>query len=70
MRLDLGLKTFQQSLDETTLDRIIDKTDVPIDHLDGILFLDRLTPLKRKLALKKWQKVKDKHAGNGAQAGG
>lgn len=29
-----------------------------IDHLDGILFLDRLSPLKRKLLLAKWQKVK------------
>jgi len=27
-----------------------------IDHLDGILFFDRLTPLKRRMALKKWQK--------------
>jgi len=27
-----------------------------IDHLDGILFIDRLTPLKRRMALKKWQK--------------
>jgi peptide deformylase len=27
-----------------------------IDHLDGILFVDRLTPLKRRLALKRWQK--------------
>jgi len=29
-----------------------------IDHIDGILFIDRLSPLKRKLALSKWQKVK------------
>lgn len=29
-----------------------------IDHLDGILFIDRISPLKRKLLLKKWQKVK------------
>jgi peptide deformylase len=29
-----------------------------IDHLDGILFIDRLSPLKRKLLLSKWQKVK------------
>ena len=29
-----------------------------IDHLDGILFIDRLSPLKRKLLLKKWQKTK------------
>ncbi len=29
-----------------------------IDHIDGILFIDRLSPLKRKLLLKKWQKAK------------
>jgi peptide deformylase len=29
-----------------------------IDHLDGILFFDRLTPLKRRLLLKRWEKVK------------
>lgn len=27
-----------------------------VDHLDGILFFDRLSPLKRKLLLAKWQK--------------
>jgi peptide deformylase len=30
-----------------------------IDHLDGILFLDRVSPLKRRMLLKKWQKSKD-----------
>jgi peptide deformylase len=29
-----------------------------VDHLDGVLFLDRLSPLKRRMLLKKWQKVK------------
>lgn len=29
-----------------------------IDHLNGILFIDRVSPLKRKLLLAKWQKVK------------
>lgn len=27
-----------------------------IDHLDGILFIDRLSPLKRKMLLAKWQR--------------
>lgn len=27
-----------------------------IDHLDGILFLDRVSPLKRRMAVKKWKK--------------
>jgi peptide deformylase len=29
-----------------------------VDHLDGILFIDRISPLKRKLLLARWQKVK------------
>lgn len=28
-----------------------------IDHLDGILFLDRVSPLKRKMLLAKWKKL-------------
>jgi peptide deformylase len=28
-----------------------------IDHLDGILFLDRVSPLKRKMLMKKWKKL-------------
>ena len=27
-----------------------------IDHLDGILFIDRISPLKRRMLLRKWQK--------------
>jgi peptide deformylase len=26
------------------------------DHLDGVLFIDRVSPLKRRLLLRKWQK--------------
>ena len=33
-----------------------------VDHLDGILFFDRVSPLKRKMLLKKWQKVKPEGA--------
>jgi peptide deformylase len=29
-----------------------------VDHLDGILFLDRISPLKRKLLLSRWQKIR------------
>jgi peptide deformylase len=28
-----------------------------VDHLDGILFFDRVSPLKRKLLLSKWEKL-------------
>jgi peptide deformylase len=27
-----------------------------IDHLDGILFIDRVSPLKRRMLMRKWQK--------------
>ena len=27
-----------------------------IDHLDGVLFIDRVSPLKRKMLLQKWRK--------------
>ncbi len=30
-----------------------------IDHLDGILFIDRVSPLKRKILLKKWKKIQE-----------
>jgi peptide deformylase len=29
-----------------------------VDHLDGILFIDRVSALKRKLLLARWQKVR------------
>ncbi len=33
-----------------------------IDHLDGILFLDRLSPLKRGIAMRKWRKNRKRAA--------
>ena len=33
-----------------------------IDHLDGVLFLDRVSPIKRKLLLNKWKKLEAEHA--------
>ena len=33
-----------------------------IDHLDGILFIDRVSPLKRKMLLSKWQKIRPAEA--------
>ena len=29
-----------------------------VDHVDGILFIDRVSPLKRKMLLKRWEKVR------------
>jgi peptide deformylase len=34
-----------------------------IDHIDGILFIDRVSPLKRQMLLKKWKKVKPEGIG-------
>ena len=30
-----------------------------IDHLDGVLFLDRVSALKRRMLLKKWKKLEE-----------
>ncbi len=37
-----------------------------IDHIDGILFVDRVSPLKRRMLLKKWKKIEAEAA---AEAG-
>ena len=34
-----------------------------IDHLDGILFLDHLSPLKRRMLMKKWKKLRKGKSG-------
>jgi peptide deformylase len=34
-----------------------------IDHLDGVLFVDRVSPLKRKMLMKKWKKQQAAGAG-------
>ena len=33
-----------------------------IDHLNGVLFLDRVSPLKRRMLLKKWSKLQTEPA--------
>ena len=33
-----------------------------VDHLDGILFIDRLSPLKRGMVLRKWRKSRGGNA--------
>jgi peptide deformylase len=33
-----------------------------VDHLDGVLFFDRLSPLKRRMLLRRWNKVKPAEA--------
>lgn len=30
-----------------------------IDHLDGVLFIDRISPLKRRMVLKKYRKLRE-----------
>ncbi|MFQ6045567.1 MAG: peptide deformylase [Gemmatimonadales bacterium] len=55
-------------VETTSLDnerRRIEATDLTsraiqheIDHLDGVLFLDHLSPLKRRMLLKKWKKMR------------
>jgi len=33
-----------------------------IDHVEGVLFLDRVTPLKRRMLLKKWKKLREEES--------
>jgi peptide deformylase len=33
-----------------------------VDHLNGVLFIDRVSPLKRRLLLKKWRKLRSAEA--------
>lgn len=35
-----------------------------IDHLDGILFIDRVSPLKRRMLMRKWQKSRAEEEGS------
>jgi peptide deformylase len=37
-----------------------------IDHLDGILFIDRVSPIKRRMLLSRWQKRQGQGAAPGA----
>lgn len=39
-----------------------------IDHLNGTLFLDRLGPLKRRMLLKKWRKMRKGELGHTIEA--
>lgn len=39
-----------------------------IDHLDGILFLDRVSALKRRMLLKKWKKIEEEEREKAAEA--
>ncbi|GMR12357.1 MAG: peptide deformylase [Gemmatimonadota bacterium] len=34
-----------------------------LDHLDGVLFIDRVSPLKRRILLKKWKKSQEEAGG-------
>jgi peptide deformylase len=60
-----------RALDETGAQYEADGTELlgrcfqhEIDHLDGKLFIDYLSPLKRRSALSKWEKSKDDYPGN------
>jgi peptide deformylase len=35
-----------------------------VDHLEGVLFFDRISPLKRRMLLKKYQKLRAEEAGD------
>jgi peptide deformylase len=58
--LDENGKEFELTADEL-LGRCIQHE---VDHLEGRLFIDYLSPLKRKSALTKWEKAKDDYPDN------
>ncbi len=33
-----------------------------IDHLDGVLFIDRVSPISRKMLINKWKKLRKEGA--------
>jgi peptide deformylase len=60
-----------RALDESGLEYEADGTELlgrcfqhEIDHLDGKLFIDYLSPLKRRSALSKWEKAKNEYPGS------
>jgi peptide deformylase len=57
-----GLTPLGESVSITTGGLFSRALQHEIDHLDGILFIDRLSPLKRKLALRKWHKTQEEVA--------
>ncbi len=40
-----------------------------IDHLDGVLFIDRLSPLRRNMLVKKWKNQQKRDAAEGPRPG-
>lgn len=60
-----------EALDEHGVTRRIEGTDLlarvlqhEIDHLDGILFLDRIGPIKRRFLLRQWEKSRKGKTGH------
>jgi peptide deformylase len=63
--VERAYKTVVRGTSETGESRELELIGLPariiqheVDHLDGILFFDRLSALKRKMLLSKWQKTK------------
>ncbi len=59
-----------EALDETGVKRRIEGSELlarvlqhEIDHLDGIVFLDRVGPFKRRRLIKQWEKSREGKAG-------
>jgi peptide deformylase len=61
--VERSARVIVEALDENGRKRRIEATELlgraiqhEIDHLDGILFIDRVGPLKRRSLIKKWEK--------------
>jgi peptide deformylase len=64
--MEITVETTTLEGERTTVDAVEFKARAilhEIDHLDGILFIDHLSPLKRRMLLKKWQKMRKGETG-------
>jgi peptide deformylase len=59
-----------EATDETGERRTIEATGLlaraiqhEIDHLDGLLFIDRVGPIKRRFLIRQWEKSREGHSG-------
>jgi peptide deformylase len=69
--IERSARVVVEALDEQGVKRRIEGTELlaraiqhEIDHLDGILFLDRVGPIKRRFLLRQWEKSREGATGH------
>ena len=68
--VERSVRVVVEAMDEQGVTRRVEGTELlaraiqhEIDHLDGILFLDRVSPIKRRFLLRKWEKSRKGQTG-------